>query len=288
MAHIAVLAGSLLAYFGMLRLLFVSHIFSESARMQLESHPFTKLLWFVWQPVANALALLPLRDDFHTGEVTFWLALIAVVAFLVWVLRGEHVRGVPQARLAWFLSLGVLPWLAGAVSLTAAERSTGYRTLAALSGLVLTVLVIGLRRMPLPPAREPWLHRAGLAALLVAAAWTAAHNSLELVALPQGREWVLVRDGVDGLRLKAVNPVYFITPTADDRSTVRMHRDEFGSLSADSDWVPREMFAAAVQARFPEGIPPQFRINFAQGRTPPAAGSDAVVIDLRQLRKFRP
>jgi hypothetical protein len=54
------------------------------------------------------------------------------------------------------------------------------------------------------------------------------------------------------LNVAAGAKVYAITPTLADRSTERVYADEFGSLSTDSDWVPKEMFKAALHERFPK------------------------------------
>jgi hypothetical protein len=66
-----------------------------------------------------------------------------------------------------------------------------------------------------------------------------------------------------------------------------VHYDEFGSLSSDSDWVPKEMVKAALRERFPAGLPHGQRIDYAQGKGPPADGAADVVIDMRQMKQWR-
>ena len=41
-------------------MLFNTGIFHESVRMKIETNPFTKIVWFFWQPLPNALALFAL------------------------------------------------------------------------------------------------------------------------------------------------------------------------------------------------------------------------------------
>ena len=93
------------------------------------------------------------------------------------------------------------------------------------------------------------------------AAVLANRHAFDLIAEPQGREWSLVRDAVRTLRLGADTTVYIVTPTLDHRSTQRVFSDEFGSLSSDSDWVPAEMFKAALRERFPKGLPPRREVE---------------------------
>ena len=285
--HLGLLLGSLAAYYGLLRLLFQLGLFAESARMQMEVNPFTKLVWFIWQPLSNALALLPLRDDFQSGFVYFWLAVCAVVAFLAWVVRGDKVSSDPKAKLSWLICLAVLPWIAHLVSLIASERSTGYRTLAALSGLVLTLVIVGLRRLPVNEQVEPWAHYGGLVVLLLVAAMLARQNTMSLIAEPQAREWSLVHESLQQVRLRDVNRFWMVAASVEDRSTQRVHGDEFGTVSSDSDWAPRDMFAAALHERFPFGLPPEFRISFGQSRKDPQPGTYDTLIDLRKLKRWR-
>jgi hypothetical protein len=83
------------------------------------------------------------------------------------------------------------------------------------------------------------------------------------------------------LKIEAAPKVYIIEPLVSERSTKRMYADEFGSLSADSDWVPREMFKAALRERFGRNIPGKYVLQF--GHDLPVAPYD-IVIDMRRLR----
>lgn len=285
--HVLVLLGSLALTYLLLRGLFAADIFHESARLRIETNPFTKLLWFLWQPLPNALALFALRDDFHAGEYFFWPLAAGTVALITWVVRSEKVRNDPTARLAWLLCLAVLPWAAHAISLLAAERSAGYRTIAALSGLVLTVVLVCLRRLPLEKHIEPWAHYGGMAALLLLLGVSAWRGSRALIAEPQGREWRLVNEAVIQTRFKERTKFYLIEPAIADRSTDRVYRDEFGSLTAEGEWAPKELFQAALRERFPGGLPNGHTVAFAHGKQPPPEGSYDVVIDMRKLKQWR-
>jgi hypothetical protein len=285
--HLVVLCVSLSLSYLLLKLLFAAGIFDEAPRMQLESHPLTKLGWFFWQPLPNALALYVLRDDYNTGAVCFWAAVALVVVFLVWIIRSAPVKEGGLAYVQWGLCLGVLPWVAHGGSLVAAERSTAYRTLYALSGLVLVVVFAALRQLPMDAKKQLWGRYSVLAVLLLSAAGCAAYQSYTLIAQPQAREWHLVRSAVLQTRLQDTTRIYVIAPTLAERSTARVHYDEFGSLSSNSDWVPKEMVQAALRERFLSGLPPGQRIDYAQGKEPPADGTADVVIDMRQMKQWR-
>jgi hypothetical protein len=287
-AHLAVLFISLGLSYLLLKLLFAGGIFPESSRLQLEGHPLTKLGWFFWKPLPNALALYALRDAFNTGMVFFWAAVALVVAFLAWIICSRPVMDGGCARLAWWLCLGVLPWVAHSVSLVAAERSIGYRTLYALSGLVLVVVFTALRRLPIAEKQQLWMRYNVLAALLLTAAGLAAYQSYTLIAQPQTREWHLVRSAVLQARLSDTTRIYVIESAVTDRSTARVYSDEFGSLSSNSYWVPRDMVKAALRERFPAGLPNGRRIDIVvQGKKPPVDGAADIVINMRQMRQWR-
>ena len=70
--HLGTLLASLFAAFLLIQLFFDEGIVMQAARMRLEPEPFTKLLWFVRQPLVNSLALFELRDRFNTTGF-FWV-----------------------------------------------------------------------------------------------------------------------------------------------------------------------------------------------------------------------
>lgn len=285
--HLLALIAGLALSFLLVRMLFSTGVFHESARMQFETNPFTKLVWFFWQPLPNALALYALRDSFNDGAAVFWILAVAVAAVIGFGYRAARGRADELAKKKWLICLAAMPLLAHAVSFAAAERSIGYRVLFALSGLVLVMLVYTLRSLRLANTLKPYVYYPALGLIVLGGAVTANYNAFNLFAEPQGNEWDLVLTPVMRADLKRPTKVYLITPTPEDRSTTRMFADEFGSLSSDSDWTPREMFNTAVRERFPGKKPPGFTYTVTLGRDEPAAGAYDMVIDLRKLRKLR-
>lgn len=280
----ALVVGVAVGHF-LVQALFSNGVFHESARMQLETNPVTKLGWFFWQPLPNALALFALRDDFGHGAVIFWSA-VALGATLV----GAGIKLAPlgaetSRKEKWIWCLLILPFMAHGISLAAAERSAAYRVLFALAGLVLVLTVFGLRGLATACGVKPRLHYAALGVLATGAAWVARAQTFGLIAEPQGHEWDLVQSAVLRANFTKPTTVYFITPTLADRSTERVYGDEFGSLSSDSVSVPEDMVKAALHERFGDKLPKGGSYTFASGREAPATKAYDVVIDMRKLQQ---
>ncbi len=283
----ALVAGLAIAYF-LMRGMFDSGVFLASGRMELEHNPFTKLVWFFQYPLANALALYALRDDFGTGAWVFWLTAIAVVAVIAAGVRVSLREPKTNVKHKWVWCLLLLPLLAHAVSLAAAERNIGYRTIFPLSGLVVVLVVHSLRTLAGAATGSMLPRYAAMALLAAGVAYTANRNAYQLVAEPQNNEWDVLRNGLVRGNFNKPTKVYAITPSVDDRSTERVYFDEFGSLSSDSDWTPKEMVKAALHERFQGKLPKGGSYTFASGREVPAPGDYDLVIDMRRLKERRP
>ena len=285
--HLAILFVALILSFLFLKLIFSGGGVQESSRIVFETHPFSKLFFLFAHLLPNALALFALRCDYYTGAIFFWLSVVAVVAFISWIAPNEQENDGGSERLKWWLCLAVLPWVAMGINIIAAERSTGYRTLFPLSGLVVVVVFACLRRLPLDKEIEPRIRYGAMGSILLLAAILAGWNTSELIAKPQAREWNIVREAVLKARFTEKPRFYLIQPSIEDRSTNLMHGDEFGSMSTNSEWVPQEMFKAVLRIRFPRGVPKGYKYEFAQGPQEPAAGTYDVLIDMRELRRWR-
>jgi hypothetical protein len=284
--HFTALFGGLMGAYLLIGALFANGIFHASARMQLEFNPFTKLIWFFSNPLPNALALYALRDDFNTGAVIFWSVVVIVAGVISWGCRTEIVRvgGVAMRRRVLVCAVA-MPFLAHFVSLAAAERSVGYRTLVALSGLVLVMLVFALRSLRAAGKIKPVYYYGGLFAIVLSAVVTAHFNSHLLIAVPQSYEWETMRSAVMRANFPKTTRIYIVTPTADDRATGRFFADEFGSISSDSDWVPTEMFKAALHERYPVKLPKGTKYTIVSGRAAPDSKDYDLVIDMREYKQ---
>ena len=278
--HLAAMFGSLLAGFVVMLLVFTEGVVPEAARMQIEPHPFIKLLWFLRNPLPNSVALFALRDSLATPP-WFWIVVAAVAAVAALGL----VYGAKSAwqRWRWLFAALVLPFLAHSVSLAASSQAIGYRTLLPLSGLFLVLFVFGLRSVLARLAWRRAVEAIALGALLLVGAVLARHHSLTLIAEPQGNEWRLFQAAVSRLPVGRETSVYIVRPTMSYRSTQRIYADEYGSLSADAQWAALEMFRAAVRQRFPQGLPEGTSYTLTTSVTPPIMTYD-LVLDLRELK----
>ena len=280
----ALLLGLGVAYF-LMQGLFSNGVFHESAGMQLETNPLTKLGWFFWQPLPNSLALFALRDDFGSGGVIFWGAVVVSVGLI-----GAGIRFTPSGTVAWwkrkwFWGLFILPLVGHGASLITAERSTAYRLLFPLSGLVLVFTIYGLRALATVAGVKPLLHYIGLGVLAMGVAWFAHQQAFALIAEPQGHEWDIVQSSVLRVNFTKPTTVYFITPTLAERSTEQIYGDEFGSLSSDSSTVSKDMVKAALHERFGTKLPKGGSYTLESGREVPASQAYDLVIDMRRLKQ---
>jgi hypothetical protein len=281
-AHIGILFFSLVAGFLIMDTFFTEGVLPEAARMHLEPDPLLKLLWFVRNPLPNALALFELRDRFATPP-SFWLIVATFGAVVAFGLRYGAVTR--SQRLRWLFCLLCLPFVAHSVSLAASSQAIGYRTLLPLSGLFLVLVVFAVGAM----GRVRWLRPAvrvvALGAMVGAAALLAHRNTFTLMAEPQSREWQLIKSAAAKVPLTPATNVYIIRPSIEDRSTERVYDDEFGSLSSDADWAAREMFKTALRERFPAAVADGMSYGLETDMVPPAKpGQYSLVLDMRRLK----
>jgi hypothetical protein len=282
-AHLATLFAALILAFALIESLFALGIYPPAPVIQVEAHPFDKLEWFATGPLANAAALFALRDRFATGA-GFWIAIAVVTAVIA---LGVCCARTPVERATWLFCLLLLPLVANAVSLLAAVRPLGYRTIFALAGLVVVLVVHSLRSLRLAGRIGAATQQAALAAMILIAGALACRDAWTLMAQPQGREWTLVRAAAQRMPLARDVSVYVIRPQIDDRSTARTYADELGSLSSDADWAVAEMFATALREIYPSGLPGGASYTFASDVDAPDAGTYDYVVDLRKLKDYR-
>jgi hypothetical protein len=284
--HFGFVAAALGLAYCTMAALYSMGIFIKSGRVAFEHHWLDKIVWFVQEPLPNALSMFVLNDNNHRDHLLYCLcaALVALIlvagGYLEWRRHGRA-RG-----LVWVTGLITLPLFACAMSLVASERYATYRTILALTAVLLCFLVTSVHTMT-----EHWnaSTRRLLATLLVACAFfTAQHHAYALIAVPQGNEWQLILEGAQRVHLAGgTRPrIFAIASTPADISTATIYHDEFGSLSSNSEWVPREMFKRAMHDLHPEIANIDARYDFATGpKLLPGQHYD-VIIDMHRLRHF--
>jgi lysylphosphatidylglycerol synthetase-like protein (DUF2156 family) len=172
------------------------------------------------------------------------------------------------------------------ISLVAAERYATYRTILAMTAVLLCFLVASVRALT---ARWSTASRQLLAMIVATLAFIAAqHHAYALIAVPQGDEWQLILQGAKHVRIDGpTRPrIFAIASSPADIATSTIYHDEFGSLSSNSEWVPKEMFKRAMHDLHPEVRNLAARYEFSEGYKLPAGEHYDVIIDMHQLRRF--
>jgi hypothetical protein len=106
--------------------------------------------------------------------------------------------------------------------------------------------------------------------------------------VPQGNEWELILQGAKHVHLSptAKPRIFAIASRPADISTATIYHDEFGSLSSNSEWVPKEMFKRAMHDLHPEIANINARYDFSEGYKLPVDQHFDLIIDMRRLREY--
>ena len=283
--HLGFVAGTLALAYGAMSLLYATQVFVKSGRVAFESHWAEKIAWFLAEPLPNALSLFVLNDNNQRDHALYLAgaalggAILIAGAYLEWRRYGMA-RGI-----IWLSGLLGLPVFAFAVSMIASEHYATYRTILAMTSVLLCFLVASISALT-----QRWsvsARRMTAMAAISIAFLTAQHHVYALIAVPQGNEWQLIVAGAKQAHLTGIRPrIFAIASTPSDISTATIYHDEFGSLSSNSEWVPREMFKRAMHDLHPDIANLDSRYDFATGPKLPEGQHYDVIINLHQLRQF--
>jgi hypothetical protein len=283
--HLGFLVSTLGLAYCVMSVLYATGVFVKSGRIAFEQHWGGKITWFLQETLPNALSLFVLNDNnqrdhaLYVGGAVIVGAILLAGAYVEWRRYGRT-RGI-----VWLTALLGLPVFACAVSLIASERYATYRTILAMTAVLLCFLVASIRALT-----ESWGQsgRRMLAIVAVSIAFiTAQRHVYALIAVPQGNEWQLIMAGAKHVHLDGAHPrIFAIASTPADISTATIYHDEFGSLSSNSEWVPREMFKRAMHDLHPELPNLDARYGFSSGPKLPVDQRFDVIIDLHRLRQF--
>lgn len=285
--HAVIIGLGLLVAYVLTIHFFAVGIYPRSPRVTIDPNLPGKLFWYFREPLPNALALFALNDVHGHTILLHRGALLTVSALLiggvVWV-RRHH--GIAPALL-WLACLVGLPLAAYGVSVLAAERWASYRTLYPCAAVV-GVLVMTTAGWWWRTQRQ---HRrvalAGLAAATFVAMAAARWQAFHWIALPQALELRLLEEGAQSIDPAKHPRVFVLTPTLQHAPASLLWRDEFGSLSMDSDWTPKEALKLIMRERFP-GMPDvSGRYTYASGPFLPANAQPDVIINLQRIAEYR-
>lgn len=283
--HLGFVVGTLGLAYAVISVLYANGVFVKSGRIAFEHHWGEKIAWFLQETMPNALSLFVLNDNNHRDHSLYFGCALLVGAILV---AGAYLewRRYGRARgIVWLAALLGLPVFACGVSLVASEHYATYRTILAMTAVLLCFLVASIGA--LTQNWGPLSRRLLAGSVLVTALLTAQHHVYALIAVPQGNEWKLIKSGAKQVRLDGSHPrIFAIMSTPADKSTATIYHDEFGSLSSNSEWVPKEMFKRAMHQLHPEIANLDERYDFFLGPKLPADQHYDVIIDLHRLRQF--
>jgi hypothetical protein len=294
--HLGVVATALAAGFAIALLMFSVVGFAPSDRVAIDWDWLGKLAWFAANPLREALALYVLSDDLGRTEPWYTIAqLIAAAAIATAIVSrsGSGIRDTAWRAAGWLVIL-----LAGyTVSFVAVERWATYRTIWPLAGVVLVTTWLGVRKWVAVASelRAPDLHtseprqgralslslRTATAVALAVVAVSAGWNVRQLIAKPQAQEWARMRDLAAEFDPSTGGGVFVVLPDPSDSTAALRHLDEFGSLSADSDWAAAEMFKWALRREHPSVPDPAARLMFETGYEPPESAEVGRIVDFR-------
>src|SRR5258708_632235 len=283
--HLGFVAGTLGLAYCTMSLLYAEHVFVKSGRIAFETHWGEKIAWFLQEPLPNALSVFVLNDNNHRDHALYFGCAALVGAILIAGACLEWRRHGMQRGIVWLSGLLGLPMFAFAVCLLASERYATYRTILAMTGVLLCFLVASISALT-----EHWSANARRLTAMLAisiAFFTAQHHVYALIAVPQGNEWQLIMAGAKQVHLDGLRPrIFAIASAPADISTALIYHDELGSLSSNSEWVPREMFKRAMHDLHPSVADLDSRYDFATGPVLPAGKHYDVIINLHRLRQF--
>ena len=283
--HLGFVVGTLGLAYCVMSFLYAAGVFVKSGRVAFEHHWGEKIAWFLQEPLPNALSLFVLNDNNHRDHALYLGCAVLVGALL---LAGAYVEWRRYGRsrgIVWLTALLGLPVFACAVSLIASEHYATYRTILAMTAVLLCFLVASTRALT-----ESWGPRGRrlLAAIVISTAFlTAQHHVYALIAVPQGNEWQLIVAGAKQVHLDGSHPrIFIIASSPADISTATIYHDEFGSLSTNSEWVPKEMFKRAMHDLHPEISNLDARYDLALGPKLPTDRQFDIIVDLHRLRRY--
>lgn len=275
--HAVTVAIGLGIAFTTMVVMFAHREVAPSSRIAFEGHWMEKLLWFAEEPLQNALGLIVLNHDGGVALVHRVAALVAVL-IVAGLLEGCLRRG---GHRGWWKLPVVLVLLLGSfgVNLVAADHWPVYRVLLPLTMTGAVALTLALFHLGGRTAAR-W----ALLALVIPGVWLARRQTFGLIAAPQAVELATLEAGARQVDPTRHPSVFILTPAPEQRVAQFASWDEFGSLSTDSDWTPKEMLKLVLRERFPRLPEVDRQCTVRTGRAVPFGLRPDVVIDLQNMR----
>jgi hypothetical protein len=254
---------------------------SGDSRTAVVQDKLGKVIWFVREPLVNALNLGKLPP-------TARMALIVGVLIMFGLLL--YMRGGPWTRLGKLaVALAIVP-LSYAPNLLAAENWASYRTEAGLTALVaLYACLAFLGSMRAAEARLKLdSRRLCTATLLVGAAASVVLAGVTVTrefVIPQYVEYQYMVGRVRAAIRATTGTIYVIPACWCDSIAPVVIYDEFGLPSTAQPWVPQPMVYDILHEIAPAKI--GLRVVLVNGTEPASAYRGGYVIDMRKLNALK-
>lgn len=202
------------------------------------------------------------------------LVALAVLGLAVAAAR-RQARDDPEAAERWWTVVAVALGYTLVAALLAINWRPGYRSSWPLAGVVLVAVVAALRGLIPTTERRAWKLYGAFAVVLGLGAMVARGQVRRVLVAPLAAEWGAMRGAVGKLTLEGRTEVYLQLAAGADTA---MPEPRFGgSVWTQADAAQR-MFHAAVQERYPAGLPKGESIELAAGAGAPPAGFSGQVI----------
>jgi hypothetical protein len=239
---------------------------------------------FVERLVALGIRTLPAAwSTFIVGQeiITVIMGLVVAVIVLVVMVRAARRQGETDAtaKSRWIYAL-VGPFILFALVMLVFGQNWRATHLAnwALSGVVVVALIAALRVLLVPIPRKQRWHQIVMASVLFAGAVIASTQSYGWLAQPLGSEWDRLHAAVMRSNFAEQTEAVLVLPAG---AKDQMPNAGFDQRVASVPAAARQLFAAALQERYPSGLPKGQRVNLEVTTEPPRTDFAGNVFSLR-------
>jgi hypothetical protein len=241
-------------------------------RAGMTHEPIAKAIWFLQQPLMNALNLYCLRS-------TPIPAIVVGVFLIAGLLR--YFQGQMRARLMFLLATAAIFPLAYIPNLLAKESWASYRTQIGMSWLTLVFAWMALQGL-WPRQKLNWILIAALVWTMPLMAW----QVMEFIVGPQAIELMVLRLEMAPATRPEIHHVIMLQPTSGSGFAPYSRYDEFGRTSMWATWVPLSAVNLIREEANPKAAPVTVELvpEFAGKWTKPLPPGTAVV-DMRGVSR---
>ncbi|MBA4137660.1 MAG: hypothetical protein C0518_10125 [Opitutus sp.] len=225
-------------------------------------------------PLAWAPYLAAASEPMHLLCVA--LALVVLVG-LLFAIRQRSAADVRVGN-AWKLVLGGAILIFCVVALLSPNWRSSYRSLWPMAGVAIIALVAAVRGLSDQTGGRPFWHHAAMVGIVAVGALAAFGQVHGLIAEPLSAEWASLRTAV--LRANFPSEARVQLELPENKSGHDGAAARFEGRVAEHPEAAEQMFNAAMQARYPSGLPKGHRFSVEVGPAGAAPAEGVLVFDL--------